>query len=143
MSGPASSHRGPKLQDLESAIRRRVLARDVRYDLGAYLFLYEALAYTQRRLGRADARLSSEDRHVTGQELVRGIRALAADQFGPLAPTVFRIWGLECTRDFGQIVFNLVESELLGKTEEDTIDDFADGFDFNTAFEEPPELDLA
>ena len=121
--------------DLETAIRQRVLPDDARYGLAAYLFIYESLAFTQKRLQRDDPQLEAGQRHVSGQELLEGIREYAGRMFGPLAPTVFRSWGLKTTGDFGEIVFNLVEHELLGKTETDRREDFADGFDFDTAFE--------
>jgi len=121
--------------DLETAIRRRVLPDDDRYDLAAYVFIYEALAFTQKQLQRDDRNLKAERRHVSGQELLDGIREYATRMFGPLAPTVFRNWGLKTTSDFGEIVFNLVEHQLLGKTDTDRREDFADGFDFDTAFE--------
>lgn len=123
--------------DLVSAIRERILARDSRFALAAYLFLYQALAYTQKMLKRDNPQLEAAQRHVTGQELLEGIRLCAAEEFGPLAPTVFRNWGLRASADFGEIVFNLVECHLLGKTDSDKRDDFAGGFDFDTAFEGP------
>ena len=121
--------------DLETAIRRRVLPGDDRYTLAAYLFIYEALVFTQKRLQRDDPNLEAGRRHVSGQELLEGIREYATRMFGPLAPTVFRSWGLKATDDFGEMVFNLVEHQLLGKTDTDRREDFADGFDFDTAFE--------
>ena len=127
--------------DLETAIRRRILAKDARYQVAAYLFLYEALAYTQKKLGRDDPSLEPVARHLTGQELLEGIRRYAHQAFGPLAPTVFRSWGVRATADFGEIVFNLVENDLRGKTDEDRREDFAGGFDFDTAFEGPPEAE--
>jgi len=123
--------------DLEAEIREKVLPRDSRYELAAYLFIYEALAYTQERLGRSDRELEAAKRHVSGTELLDGIREYASKLFGPLAPTVFHRWGLAATEDFGEIVFNLVEHDLLGKTEGDKREDFAHGFDFDTAFEKP------
>jgi uncharacterized repeat protein (TIGR04138 family) len=123
--------------DLETAIRAQILSRDARYEVAAYLFLYEALGYTQKALGRTGPKLQQTEKHVTGGELLEGIRAYAAQQFGPLAPTVFRRWGVRSTQDFGEIVFNLVESDLLSKTESDSREDFADGFDFDNAFEGP------
>jgi uncharacterized repeat protein (TIGR04138 family) len=125
--------------DLETAIRRLVLPKDARYKIAAYLFLYEALAYTQKKLGRDNPAMKPVERHLTGQELLEGIRSYAHQSFGPLAPTVFRSWGVNNTADFGEIVFNLVENDLLGKTDEDKRADFANGFDFDTAFEGPPE----
>ena len=55
----------------------------------------------------------------------------------PLTLTVFDHWGIRETRDFGEIVFNLVENNLLAKTEKDTREDFAAGFDFDDAFTAP------
>jgi len=37
----------------------------------------------------------------------------------------------------GHIVFNMVDNKLLGSSEEDTIEDFKDGFDFESAFSTP------
>lgn len=137
MSNPQKTPEGPHVQvhDLEAELRAKVIARDSRYEIGAYLFLYEALAWTQKHLGRDDATLEAPARHVTGQELLTGIHDYAFELFGPLAPVVFRRWGIRSTLDFGHMVFNLVESELLGKTDSDRREDFADGFDFDTAFE--------
>lgn len=127
----------PEAVPVETAIREQILARDPRYELAAYIFIYEALAYTQRALGRDDPNLTPAQRHVTGQELLNGIREYAAQMFGPLAPTVFRSWRVRRTEDFGEIVFNLVAQGLLGKTESDAREDFAGGFDFDQAFEAP------
>jgi len=71
--------------------------------------------------------------HVTGPELLEGIRDLALQQFGLMARTVFRMWGIDRTDDFGEIVFNLVESELMSKTDEDTLQDFRDIYDLDQA----------
>lgn len=123
--------------DFETVIRRKVLARDARYDVNAYRFVFEALAYTQRLYERDPESREPGRRHVTGQELLEGIRDCAAAQFGPLAPVVFRSWGVMRTEDFGEIVFNLVEAGLMGKTETDTRKDFANGYDFDEAFDTP------
>ena len=123
--------------DLETAIRRRVLSRDKRYHINAYRFMYEALEHTQKLLGRRPASDTPEDRHVTGQELLEGIRDCAQHTFGPLAPCVFRSWGVLRTEDFGEIVFSLVEAGLMGKTDRDSRADFANGYDFDAAFDGP------
>jgi len=137
---PESDQPKGQLLDLEEAIRRKVLSVDSRFEIGAYLFLYEALAFTQNELGRDGRELPSEKRHVTGTELLEGIRKYASTLFGPLAPTVFKSWGIRESSDFGEIVFNLVEHGLLGKTEEDRREDFEGGFDLEKAFEGPYEV---
>ena len=124
--------------DLETAIRRKVLPRDPRFAVAAYLFLYESLAYTQRKLGRDDATLKARERHVSGQELLNGIETYARESFGPLAPVVFRTWGVTQSANFGEIVFNLIEAKMLRKTAEDSLEDFQGGFDIDTAFEDLP-----
>ncbi|MGD1000035.1 MAG: Minf_1886 family protein [Candidatus Brocadiia bacterium] len=134
---PQSPAAKPEAVPAETAIRQQILSRDSRYELAAYLFIYDALTYTQKALGRNAPDLTPAQRHVSGQELLNGIREYAAQMFGPLAPTVFRTWRVRRTEDFGEIVFNLVEHGLLGKTESDAREDFAGGFDFDTAFEGP------
>ena len=103
---------------------------DGRYRKEAYFFVFDALQYTVKTL-----KLSGERRHVTGQQLLNGVKELALDHFGPMAKTVFEHWGVRSTRDFGEIVFCLVEAGLLGKTEEDSIDDFVDVYDFDAEFD--------
>jgi uncharacterized repeat protein (TIGR04138 family) len=51
--------------------------------------------------------------------------------------TVFEEWGIRQSKDFGEIVFNMVEIGLLAKTEKDTRDDFQNGYDFTDAFRKP------
>ena len=112
----------------------QILAKDSRYTRDAYLFVREALDYTQRLVGKETR---GQIRHVSGQELLDGIRRFALNQFGPMAVTVFEEWGVHNCRDLGEIVFNMVESSLLAKTEKDTRDDFQNGYDFTDAFRKP------
>ena len=125
----------------------RALQRDPRYARDAYLFLREALDNTQTALtkGPGEPRSSRADaapdepaiRHVTGQELLHGIRTYALQQFGPMVPTVFEEWGITRCEDFGEIVFNMVEIGLLAKTEKDSREDFKNGYNFDEAFRKP------
>jgi len=108
--------------------------KDPRYEKDAYLFVREALDFTQKNIGR-DTR--GRVRHVTGQELVGGLRDYALQQFGPMALTVFEQWGVHNCQDFGEIVFNMVDFGLLAKTENDNRMDFEGGYDFEEAFRKP------
>lgn len=112
----------------------RIRAKDPRYHRDAYLFVREALDHTQKTIGK-DPR--GRTRHVTGQELLAGIRDFALQQFGPMAMTVFEEWGVCCCADFGEIVFNMVEADWLAKTDKDSRADFAGGYDFEKAFRQP------
>ena len=69
--------------------------------------------------------------------MLDGIRQFALNQFGPMVVTVFEEWGVHGCRDFGEIVFNMVETSLLAKTDKDTRDDFQHGYDFTEAFRKP------
>jgi len=77
----------------------------------------------------------AEPSHVRGDQLAEGIRRYALDEFGPMAKHVLNSWGVRRTRDFGEIVFHLVEGGLLRKTEDDCIEDFDDCYDFQRVFE--------
>lgn len=116
----------------------QILQRDQRYHRDAYLFVREALDHTQKIVGRAVREGTRQSvRHVTGPELLEGIRAYALEQFGPMALTVFNEWGVRCGEDFGEIVFNMVENNLLAKTKQDSREDFKRGYDFDQAFRQP------
>jgi uncharacterized repeat protein (TIGR04138 family) len=103
-----------------------IISQDKRYKLEAYNFVLRALNYTVKKFNKP--------RHVTGQELLAGIKEYAWEQFGPMARSVFEYWGINSTEDFGNIVFNLVDVKLLSRTEEDSINDFKGGYDFKQAF---------
>ncbi|MCP4649451.1 MAG: hypothetical protein GY853_05130 [PVC group bacterium] len=106
----------------------RICQKDDRYAQDAYLFVFTALTHTMGQLKRKG--------HITGQELLYGIRQIAIKEYGRMARTVFEHWGVKNSEDFGNIVFNLVEEELLGKTDADSINDFKNSYDFKTVFED-------
>jgi uncharacterized repeat protein (TIGR04138 family) len=115
-------------------IVKQIREQDPRYDIEAYFFIREALDYTGKMLNKPG---QGKSRHVSGRELLEGIRKYGLEEFGPIALKVFESWGITTTEDFGNIVFNLVNIGELGKTEEDTIEDFKNGYDFRDTFEKP------
>ena len=118
------------LEDRISQVRRR----DRRFARNSYYFVLDALDYTLVHYGKD--RLTGEDRHVGAKELLSGIRDLAVEQFGSMASFVFCQWGVNTTRDFGEVVFNLSDAGLLSRRAEDSRLAFADGYDFEATFEE-------
>ena len=112
---------------------RKLALQDGRYSPEAFRFLYESLEHALRLTGREQA--EGVDRHVSGHEVLMGMRACALQQFGPLAAHVWRSWGVKETLDWGRIVFLLVEHRMLKRQEGDKLDDFAEGFDFDEVFE--------
>jgi uncharacterized repeat protein (TIGR04138 family) len=121
-----------------------IVQRDPRYAYEAYEFVFAALDHCQKLLGRptppdprqdvpAAASSRSTGRHVSGAELLHGVRDLALREFGLMARVVFRLWGVNRTDDFGDIVFNLVEAGLMRKTDQDCRGDFHNVFDLDQA----------
>jgi uncharacterized repeat protein (TIGR04138 family) len=111
---------------------------DPRFSYEAYEFVCDAVTFTQDRLGRAGSESDGEDedRHVSGGELLRGVCDLAVQQFGLMAPVVFKRWGVRTTDDVGTMVFNLIKVERLSKSDRDCPDDFRDLFDLHQALAE-------
>jgi uncharacterized repeat protein (TIGR04138 family) len=122
-----------------------VVRRDPRYAYEAYEFLYAALAHTQKLLGLqqpSETNTEQPIQHVSGQQLLEGIRDLALKEFGLMARTVFRMWGINRTDDFGEIVFNLVEAQLMSKTDTDSRADFHNVYDLDQALVEGYRIEL-
>ncbi|MCX6998440.1 MAG: hypothetical protein NTV49_15500 [Kiritimatiellaeota bacterium] len=119
--------------DFEEALRS-IREQDPRFDAEAYRFVREALDFTIKLLKKPG---HGPKRHVSGGELLEGLRQYALQEYGPLAQTVLGAWGVRRGEDFGALVFNLVQAGMLGKTEEDRLEDFAGGYDFEQAFRAP------
>src|SRR5215471_4404840 len=120
-----------------------IVRRDPRYAYEAYEFIFAALEHTLQMIEKQDAEKGeSKPRHVTGAELMQGVRELALQEFGLMARTVFRQWGVNRTGDFGVIVFNLVEAELMSKTPEDSLADFENRFDLDEVLVQGFRLEL-
>lgn len=109
-----------------------------RYPPEAFAFVRDGLAYTVERVHPNVEDLPERQRHVTGQDLSRGLRDYAIARHGLLARAVLNHWNISRTQDFGRIVFSMLEHGLLRKTAEDNIHDFDDVFDFADAFDPPP-----
>ena len=103
-----------------------ILDREPRYKREAYIFILEALEFT---VGRENKR-----RHISADELLDGIRRYAQEKFGPMSRTVIDHWGIRSTRDFGTLVFHLLDKNVLAKSDTDSIDDFNNAFDIDSAF---------
>jgi uncharacterized repeat protein (TIGR04138 family) len=113
-----------------------------RYHSDAYRFVFEALHHTQQRLKRpVISELDEDHAHITGPELLYGIRDLALERYGLLARNVFAHWGVKSTADFGRIVFELIERGEMRKTERDQLTDFFDVYDFDDALDHEYKID--
>jgi uncharacterized repeat protein (TIGR04138 family) len=122
----------------------QMLRQDRRYTLEAYSFVGESLAYAQHVLGMGGQSTGEgeEDvdpdeqfeRHLTGQQLCEAIRLYALEQFGYMAKVVLNSWGVHCTGDFGEIVYNWIRIGEMKKSDNDRREDFDDVYDFDEAF---------
>ena len=72
---------------------------------------------------------------MTAKELLEGVREYGLELYGPMACAVFEHWGVKETADFGEMVFNMVDTQLMGKNENDSRDDFKGVYDFKSAFD--------
>ena len=115
----------------------QVVDESGRYPLEAFEFVRHGLNFTVQQIhGEARAKAETAS-HVSGQQLAWGLRNYAVMRYGLLARTVLDHWGIHRTYDLGKIVFVMVESKLMQKTDEDHIHDFDSVFDFDTAFSAP------
>ncbi len=122
-----------------------IIREDGRYPLKAVQFVRRGLNYTVDKYKSVAEDMGSYgdmvdsgsymQRHITGQQLCMGLRELAIETWGPMAKSVLKKWNITKTRDFGEIVFMLVNSGHLQKTQEDCIEDFDDVYDFDEAFD--------
>jgi uncharacterized repeat protein (TIGR04138 family) len=111
-----------------------VVISDPRYHRDGYIFLRDALDFTTKQQKKVKG---VSVRHVTGPELLDGVRQYALKEFGPMVMTVFDSWGIHSSEDIGHMVFNLIGAGIFGKTEQDSIEDFKDVYDFEEAFVRP------
>ncbi len=118
------------MKELESYLQKieKLMSGNHQYKFEAYSFVMAALHYTVTKL--------KKPRHITGAELLKGIREYTLEQFGPLSRTVLNYWGVHETIDFGRIVFALVDAGILRKQQEDKLDDFQGVYDFKKAFDQ-------
>jgi uncharacterized repeat protein (TIGR04138 family) len=112
----------------------QICEKDLRFSSDAYHFVQEGLNHTLKSLKRGG---QHAHRHVSGQELLSGLREFALKEYGPMSKAVLNEWGIKTTDDIGQIVFNLVNASVLGKNDTDSPGDFKNVFTFDDAFVKP------
>jgi uncharacterized repeat protein (TIGR04138 family) len=104
------------------------------YPRDAFDFVRRGLSYTVEKIHR-ELTDPEASRHVSGQQLCEGLREFALSRWGMMARVVLNQWNIRRTEDFGKIVFTLVDSGEMARTDEDTPDDFRRVYDFKQAFD--------
>ena len=107
--------------------------KDPKFRSEGYQFLRESLEATIKKRSKGKQSIPVSQ-HVSATELLEGFRKLALKEFGPMTTTVLDYWGIHSCRDIGTMVFYLVEAGAFGRTEEDNLQGFEQGFDFHEAF---------
>ena len=117
------------------------LARQTKYPPQAFAFVQRGLDHAIKRIhGEPDPEVDLMSRHISGGQLCCGLREYAIERYGLMALSVLNSWQIRSCEDFGHIVFAMVDSGLLHKTENDSIEDFRNLFEFDAAFS--PSLEL-
>lgn len=116
------------------AVVKRIRQKDKRFVPEAYFFVKEVLDRTVLSMGSVS---NEAPVHVSGKALLEGLRQVALYEFGPLAYNVLQYWGIRTCSDVGQIVYHLVDEDVFGQSESDSIQDFENGYDFKRAFLRP------
>jgi len=112
-----------------------VIRKDGRYPFEAFAFLQEGLTRAvQTAHGNEAIGDPKRPHHVSGQQLCCALRDEAVERWGLLAGTVLKRWNIHATIDFGNMVYLLVNNDLMHKTDEDSLEDFRDVYDFAKAF---------
>jgi uncharacterized repeat protein (TIGR04138 family) len=105
----------------------KIASEDGRYNPKGVLFVYEGLGYTLKNY-------TNEPQHVSGQTLCQGLKEMANKRWGRLSKLVLNNWNIKSTRDFGEIVYLMIDHKWMSAQPTDTIDDFDNVFDFEEAF---------
>ncbi|MBS4015054.1 MAG: hypothetical protein KGZ86_01245 [Candidatus Latescibacteria bacterium] len=103
-----------------------IVKKDPRYKIQAYAFVLAAIETARK--------ITQKEKHVSGVDLLEGVKILAQREYGIMAKTVLESWGVKTTDDIGEIVFNLIDVKMLSKTDQDTKEEFHDVYDFEEVF---------
>ena len=99
-----------------------IVAKDSRYAARAYALLMDAV------------------RNRGEEELLEEFKERTLDQYGPLTYRVLAEWGVTCTEDVGEMMFNLAEARRIPRDAAGTPENFVAGYDFKEAFLGPYEV---
>ncbi len=106
-----------------------IAKEDGRFSAAALKFVYEGLGYTAKKI-------PAEPAHITGQTLCEGLKRLAIEKWGRLAMLPLQNWNIKTTRDFGEIVYLMIQHGWMSAQPTDSIDDFNNVYDFKTVFKD-------
>ena len=107
----------------------RMATQDDRFTMEAFRFVVMAVSRTLVPQGPTPS-------NVSGRQIALSFRDLALEKFGPRALQTLDGWGLRSTADIGTVVFRMIDFRLLKRGPDDSLEDYADVYDFAEAFPE-------
>ena len=129
------------MSDEEKQSMEEVILSDGRYPPEGYAFLHEGLSIAAKKVHGVTAPQTGEH-HVTGQQICEALRELAIERWGMMAKTVLGKWNIRATIDFGNMVYLMIDHGFMHKTEDDSLEDFREVFDFEEAFGAGGQIEL-
>ncbi len=113
----------------------KIAIEDGRFSPKALFFVHNGLGKVIEEFKEANAETEDSLHHISGQDLARGLAQLATQKWGRLARVVLTHWGVNKTRDLGEIVFLMIKNQWMTAQETDSIEDFDNVYDFEEIFE--------
>lgn len=120
----------------------KIAADDGRFSPKALFFVHDGLGKVIEKIKDAGEEAEDSPHHISGQDLARGLAQLAAQRWGRLARVVLTHWGVNKTRDLGEIVYLMIKNEWMTAQETDTVEDFDNVYDFEEVFEKKFDFNL-
>ena len=121
-------------------IIRKIYEEDDTFPPMAYCFVRDSVHKALDNIVKAKKEIgfdNEEPPDIKGADLCRFFRDTLITRFGPCAIDVLDTWNIKRTSDFGKIIYKLIAVEILGKSENDSIEDFDDVYDFTEEFVMP------
>ena len=121
-------------------IIRKICEEDDTFPPMAYCFVRDSVHKALDNIVKAKRHnifADDDPPDIKGADLCRFFRDTLINRFGPSAIDVLDTWNIKRTSDFGKIIYQLIDVKILGKSENDSIEDFDDVYDFTEAFAMP------
>jgi uncharacterized repeat protein (TIGR04138 family) len=93
----------------------QIVQKQGKYPAAAYVMIYNTLHWLQEK---------GQEGHIAGPDLARAVFFYTIDTCGFLAKTVWQQLKLERSEDIGEMVYHLVDANLIGKVPTDNQSDF-------------------
>ena len=109
--------------DFNEALRD-ILAAHQEYHQDAYRYLYYAAnpaAYAEQN---TDTPSGNQHKNLNAREFYITFCEILLREYGPMARTIVRYWGLHTTLDIGRATYYLITAGVLSKKKHESLEDF-------------------